>query len=125
MLIRQIRSLGSQSKGYGVHAEHIKVRKPEVSFTTPTYLIGGSDYSLTRQGGFILWVLGSFISALQKIACFFDARIARNINREIEESGTTISYNEKAVSGIRRNRKIPGDSFNLDTVISFHFLSIP
>ena len=38
---------------YGVHAEHF-VRKPEVIFKTPTYSIGGSNYSPARQGGFIL-----------------------------------------------------------------------
>lgn len=38
---------------YGVHAEHF-ARKPEVIFKTPTYSIGGSNYSSARQGGFIL-----------------------------------------------------------------------
>lgn len=29
------------------------MRKPKVSFKTPTYLVGGSNCSFTRQGGFI------------------------------------------------------------------------
>ena len=77
-LIRQIRSLGSQSKVYGVHAEHLLMwatkmreiilctfaeslsymlmlagaRKPKVIFTAPTYLQGGSDFASTPQGGY-------------------------------------------------------------------------
>lgn len=74
MLIRQIRSFGSLSKEHGVHAGHIHVRKPEVSFKAPTYFIGGSNSSSTRQGGFILLVF--------TIAMFQ----ARNINRKIKES---------------------------------------
>jgi hypothetical protein len=54
MLIHQIRSLGSLGKGYGVHAGHSTARKPEVSFKAPTYPIGGSNFSSTRQGGFLL-----------------------------------------------------------------------
>lgn len=34
------------------------MRKPEVPFKTPTYFIGGSDYSFARQGGFILPLKG-------------------------------------------------------------------
>ncbi len=30
-----------------------KMRKPEVSLRTPTYIMGGSDCSFTRQGGVI------------------------------------------------------------------------
>lgn len=30
------------------------MRKPEVPFKTPTYFMGGSDYSFARQGGLIL-----------------------------------------------------------------------
>ena len=54
MLIQQISSLGSLGKEYGVHAEQSSARKPEVSFKTPTYSIGGSNSSSTRQGGFLL-----------------------------------------------------------------------
>jgi hypothetical protein len=54
MLIRQIRSLGSLRKKYGVHALLWKAEKPYVFFKAPTYIIGGSDYSLARQGGLIL-----------------------------------------------------------------------
>ena len=71
-LIRQIRSFGSRRKGYGVHAEHSRVRKPEVPFKTPTYIIGGSDYSLTRQGGFIVRII---MTALFPVA---------NIDKRIE-----------------------------------------
>lgn len=56
-LIRQIRSLGSLFKEYGVHVSSM-MRKPEVSFKAPTYIIGGSDSSFTRRGGFILLVIG-------------------------------------------------------------------
>ena len=52
-LIRQIRSLGSLFREYGVHVSSM-MRKPEVSFKAPTYIIGGSDSSFTRRGGFIL-----------------------------------------------------------------------
>jgi len=52
MLILQIRSFGSLGKECGVHAGHFPARKPEVSFKTPTYSIGGSNSSPTRQGGF-------------------------------------------------------------------------
>lgn len=48
-LIRQVRSLGSQRKEYGVHAS--RGRKPEVSFKAPTYLIRGSNFTSTPQGG--------------------------------------------------------------------------
>lgn len=52
-LIRQIRSLGSLFREYGVHVSSM-MRKPEVSFKAPTYIIGGSDSSFTRRGGLIL-----------------------------------------------------------------------
>ena len=70
LLIRQIRSLGSQSKAYGEHAPHlfnhkafihallialwntIGVGKPEVAFKAPTCLTGGSNFSSTPQGGY-------------------------------------------------------------------------
>lgn len=56
-LIRQIRSLGSLFREYGVHVSSM-MRKPEVSFKAPTYIIGGSDSSFTRRGGFILLLVG-------------------------------------------------------------------
>ncbi len=38
------------------------MRKPEVPFKTPTYFMGGSDYSFARQGGFISAMKGgSFV----------------------------------------------------------------
>ncbi len=37
-----------------MHARHRNAGKPNVFFKTPTYLIGGSDCSFTRQGGLIL-----------------------------------------------------------------------
>ncbi len=37
-----------------MHAPHRNAGKPDVFFKTPTYIIGGSDCSFTRQGGFIL-----------------------------------------------------------------------
>ena len=48
-LIRQLDSSGSQRKEYGVHAS--VRRKPEVSFKAPTYLLKGSNFSSTPQGG--------------------------------------------------------------------------
>ncbi len=51
-LIRQIRSFGSLRKEHGVHVSII-MRKPEVSSKAPTYIIGGSNCSFARQGGFI------------------------------------------------------------------------
>ncbi len=55
-----------------MHAEHSRVRKPDVPFKTPTYIIGGSDYSLTRQGGFKVRIIMT--------ALFF----VENIHRRIE-----------------------------------------
>ena len=38
------------------------MRKPEVPFKTPTYFMGGSDYSFARQGRFISAMKGeSFV----------------------------------------------------------------
>lgn len=51
-------------------------RKPEVSFMAPTYSIGGSNSSLTRQGGFNLRQV--FMGVLFQV---------RNVNNIIEESG--------------------------------------
>jgi hypothetical protein len=48
-LIRQLDSIGSQRKEYGVHAS--VRRKPEVSFKAPTYRFRGSNFSSTPQGG--------------------------------------------------------------------------
>jgi len=90
-----------------VHAGHLFVRKPEVSFKTPTYIVGGSDYSLARQGGFILRV---FLSALL---------VARNLNKKIEESGTMpLFMNAGTISGIRKDRIVPEDSFRLQSSVS-------
>ncbi len=49
-LIRQIRSFGSQ-RGMSV-CMLPRRQKPEDIFMAPTYIIGGSDSSCTRQGGF-------------------------------------------------------------------------
>jgi hypothetical protein len=107
MLIRQIRSYGSQSKKYGVHAGHRDVRKPEVFFKTPTYMIGGSNYSPARQGGFILRVL--------LIALF----LVRNLNKKIEESGTMPPFIKlRGASGRREAASLPDDSFLFDGTAS-------
>jgi hypothetical protein len=50
-----------------VHAEHSRVRKPDVAFKTPTYIIGGSDYSLARQGGFILRIIMTALFFVENI----------------------------------------------------------
>ncbi len=70
LLIRQIRSFGSLSKGIGEHAPHLFNHKfnvisfllylwsrigvgwPKVTFKAPTYLTGGSNLSSTPQGGY-------------------------------------------------------------------------
>ncbi len=113
MLIRQIRSFGSQSKKYGVHAGHGNVRKPEVFFKTPTYIIGGSNSSLARQGGLILRVF--------MIALFF----VRNLNKKIEESCTMPTFiNIRAtISGGPGGAVLSEDSFHLDSSVSILYSS--
>lgn len=98
-----MRSFGSQSKKCGVHAGHGNVRKPEVFFKTPTYTLGGSDYSLARQGGFILRVF--------LIALF----LVRNLNRKIKESCTVLLFViTHAFSYRREDAALFRDSFRLD-----------
>ncbi len=113
MLIRQIRSFGSQSKKYGVHALSFGAGKPEVFFKTPTYIIGGSNYSPARQGGFILRVLMT--------ALFF----VRNLNRKIEESRKmpTFFNAPDGASGRREGLSLPEDSFHLDSSVSLQHSS--
>ena len=79
-MIRQIRSFVSACKEYGVHAERI-VQKPYVSFRTPTYLIGGSDFSFPRQGGFIRLV---FLMLLHLVS------LVRVIDKRIKESADAL-----------------------------------
>ena len=50
-----------------MHAEHSRVRKPDVPFRTPTYIIGGSDYSLTRQGGFLVRIIMTALFFVENI----------------------------------------------------------
>ncbi len=82
-LIRQIRSLGSPLKKRGVHVS-LKMRKPNVFFKAPTYLIGGSNYSFTRQGGFISMIGGFLPSIAIKVRQTFTMEIMflrENINK--------------------------------------------
>ncbi len=96
-----------------MHAGHSFARKPEVSFKTPTYILGGSNYSLARQGGFILRVL---LTALL---------FARNLNKKIEESGTMPPLmNADDISGSRKDRIVPEDSFRLQSSLSLAILAI-
>ena len=113
MLIRQIRSFGSQSKKYGVHAPSFGAGKPEVFFKTPTCIIGGSNSSLARQGGFILRVF--------MIAMFF----VRNLNKKIEESCTMPTFISigTITSGGPGEAALPEDSFHLDTSVSLLYSS--
>ena len=50
-LIRQIRSFGSLCDA--LVCMLAMCQKPEGAFKAPTYVIGGSNFSHTRQGGFI------------------------------------------------------------------------
>jgi hypothetical protein len=52
MLIRQIRSLGSLGKELVCMSP--ERRKPKDSFGAPTYIIGGSNFSLHGRVGFLL-----------------------------------------------------------------------
>lgn len=91
-----------------MHAGHSFARKPEGSFKTPTYIVGGSNSSLTRQGGFILRVL--------MIALLF----ARNLNKKIEESGKMPTFTRGCpISGSRKDRPVPEDSSSFQSVFSF------
>lgn len=85
LLIQQIRSFGSLRKEYGVHVSS-KMRKPEVSLRTPTYNIGGSDCSFTRQGGVISAMgyvvnIAHYLLLLFRQVFMFEAKILKgNIN---------------------------------------------
>ena len=48
-----------------MHVPH--AGKPDVAFKTPTYIIGGSDYSLARQGGFILRIIMTALFFVENI----------------------------------------------------------
>ncbi len=90
MLIHQIRSFGSLSKGYGVHVL-LRDGKPEVPFRAPTCKAGGSNLSSTRQGGFIRfsvsWALMAGDKKLRKCDAFspFKGRINKTTHRVISE----------------------------------------
>ena len=86
-----------------MHAGHGRDRKPKVFFKTPTYKLGGSNYSLTRQGGFIVRVF--------LIALF----LVRNLNRKIKECCVApFSIIAHAFSNRREDTALSGDSFRLD-----------
>jgi len=51
-LIRQIRSFGSLCNA--LVCMLAMCQKPEGAFKAPTYILGGSDSSHTRQGGFLI-----------------------------------------------------------------------
>src|SRR5512135_2599363 len=63
-LVRQIRSLGSLCKVSVCMLT--RCQKPKATFMAPTYPIGGSDFSCTRQGGIniLLVKLATMIFAL-------------------------------------------------------------
>ena len=48
-----------------MHVPH--AGKPDVAFKTPTYIIGGSDYSPARQGGFILRIIMTALFFVENI----------------------------------------------------------
>ncbi len=95
-----------------MHARHSDARKPNVSFKTPTYFIGGSDYSLTRQGGFILRVL---MTALFSV---------RNIDKKIEESGMAPAVGKiDTPPGNRKSLDFSGDFLNIKSFTLFRVSS--
>lgn len=76
-----------------MHVPHQGAGKPEVSFKAPTYFIGGSDYSLTRQGGLILRIIMT--------ALFF----VENINKKIEDLVLCLfSIMHTTLQGSQKNR---------------------
>jgi len=54
-------------------------QKPEGAFKAPTYILGGSDSSHTRQGGFL-------IILIKKLMSVVDALLAGNVKRTHREN---------------------------------------
>lgn len=80
-----------------------KARKPNDSFRTPTYFIGGFDCLFTRQGGFILQVLKWFY-------------FVRKINNKIMGSFNalkTVSHSTQAAV-LKALRRRPGITSGFD-----------
>ena len=59
-LIRQIRSYGSLCNA--LVCMLAMCQKPEGAFKAPTYILGGSDSSRTRQGGFLFILITKLLS---------------------------------------------------------------
>ena len=89
-LIRLIRSLGSLRKALVCMLP--RWQKPEDAFMTPTYLIGGSDSSHTRQGG--INIANMIVAMVLKLL----VKINKEMNREnilLLPCLSGISINEK------------------------------
>ena len=75
-LIRQIRSFGSLCSA--LVCMLAMCQKPEGAFKAPTYIVGGSDSSHTRQGGFL-------IIHIKKLMSVVMALLAGNVKRNHRE----------------------------------------
>jgi len=76
-LIRQIRSFGSLCDA--LVCMLAMCQKPEGAFKAPTYIVGGSDSSHTRQGGFL-------IIHIKKLMSVVMALLAGNVKRNHREN---------------------------------------
>ena len=100
-LIQQIGSFGSLRKALVCMLP--RRQKPEGAFMTPTYLIGGSDSSHTRQGGLNI---ANMLTAMV-------LRLLVKINRELLRENI---LPVPCLSGISINEKI--NLFSIITVFS-------
>ena len=76
-LIRQIRSFGSLCDA--LVCMLAMCQKPEGAFKAPTYILGGSDSSHTRQGGFLIINIIMLMSVVK-------ALLAGNVKRNHREN---------------------------------------
>ena len=76
-LIRQIRSFGSLCDA--LVCMLAMRQKPEGAFKAPTYILGGSDSSHTRQGGFLIINIIMLMSVVK-------ALLAGNVKRNHREN---------------------------------------
>ncbi len=100
-LIQQIGSFGSLRKALVCMLP--RRQKPEGAFMTPTYLIGGSDSSHTRQGGV------NIANMLAAMVLQLLVKINKQMDRESKLS-------TPCLSGISINEKI--NLFSIITVFS-------
>ena len=100
-LIRQIGSFGSLRKALVCMLP--RRQKPEGAFMTPTYLIGGSDSSHTRQGG--INITNMLVTMVLKLLVIKNTEMTR-------ENIVTIPF----LSGISIKEKV--NLFSVFTVFS-------